>query len=81
LEEAIASYDKALEIRPDDHFSWYIKACCYALQGNVELTIENLQQAINLSPDQYRESAKTDLEFDSLREDKRFQALIQEGSS
>ncbi|RUR73569.1 tetratricopeptide repeat protein [Chlorogloeopsis fritschii PCC 9212] len=57
---------------------WYNKACCYALQGNFEQAIEALAQAINVNPDAYREMAKTDSNFDSIREDKRFQALIQE---
>jgi superkiller protein 3 len=47
------------------------------LQGNVEQAIENLQQAINLNPDENREMAKTDSDFDKIREDERFQALIQ----
>ncbi|OCQ89762.1 prenyltransferase [Nostoc sp. MBR 210] len=76
-EEAIASYDKALEFKPDYHEAWYNKACYYALQCNIEQTLENLQQAINLNPDEYRESAKTDSDFDNIRHDKRFQALIQ----
>jgi tetratricopeptide (TPR) repeat protein len=78
LEEAIASLDQALKFKPDKHQFWYNKACCYALQGNVEQAIENLQQAINLSPDECREMAKTDSDFDSIRDDERFQSLIQE---
>jgi tetratricopeptide (TPR) repeat protein len=78
LEEAISTYDQALKFQPDDPITFYNKACCYALQGNLEQAIENLQQAINLSPDKYREMAKTDSDFDSIREDERFQALIQE---
>ncbi|MEH2192778.1 MAG: tetratricopeptide repeat protein [Nostoc sp.] len=76
-EEAIASYDQALKFQPDNHNAWYNKACCYASQNNVELALENLQEAININPDEYREMAKTDSDFDSIREDKRFQALIQ----
>jgi tetratricopeptide (TPR) repeat protein len=76
--EAIASYDKALSIQPDDHYAWYGKACCYALQGNINQAIENLQIAINLNPEKWREWAKTDTDFDSIRDDERFQALIQE---
>ena len=78
LEEAVASYDQALNFKPDDYAAWYNKACSYALQGNIEQAIENLQQAINLSPDKYREMAKTDSDFDNIREDERFGALIQE---
>jgi tetratricopeptide (TPR) repeat protein len=77
LEEAIASYNQALEIKPNYVNCFYGKACCYSLQCNVDLAIENLQQAINLNPNEYREAAKTDSDFDSIREDNRFQALIQ----
>ena len=80
LDESITNYNKVLEIQPDNTDAFYNKAACYALQGNVEQGIENLQQAINLSPDKYRELAKTDSVFDSLRQDERFQALIQEES-
>jgi tetratricopeptide (TPR) repeat protein len=76
-EEAIASYDQALKFKPDYHQAWYNKACCYALQGNIEQILENLQQAINLNPDGYRHIAKTNSDFDSIREDERFQVLIQ----
>jgi len=76
-EEAITSYEKALKFKPDYHYAWYFKAGCYALQGNVDLAIENLQQAIKLNPDKYREKAKTNSDFDSIREDQRFQALIE----
>jgi Uma2 family endonuclease/Flp pilus assembly protein TadD len=80
LNEAIASYNKALEFKPDYADAFYNKACCYALQGDVEQALENLQQAIRLSPDEYREMAKAESDFDSIREDERFQALIQEES-
>jgi superkiller protein 3 len=46
------------------------------LQGNIDLAIAKLEQTINLNPDKYREMAKTDSDFDSIREDRRFQALI-----
>ncbi len=65
--EAIASYDQALKLKPDDAQAWYNKACTYALQKNIDLTLENLKQAINLNPE-YREMAKTDSVFDSIKE-------------
>ncbi|HAG83914.1 MAG TPA: hypothetical protein DCL61_22885, partial [Cyanobacteria bacterium UBA12227] len=80
IEEAIASFDKAIEIKPDNANAFYNKACTYALQSQIELALENLQQAINLNPDESRQIAKTDSDFDSIRSDNRFQALI-EGSS
>ncbi len=76
-EEAIASYDQALKFKPDYHQAWYSKACYYALQDNIEQALENLQKAINLNPDEYRKMAKSNSDFDRIREDERFQALIQ----
>ncbi|MEH1780631.1 MAG: tetratricopeptide repeat protein [Nostoc sp.] len=75
LEEAIASFDQTLKIKPDYHEAWYNKACCYGLLGNVNLAIENLQQAINLNP-KCREMAKTETDFDNIREYRQFQNLI-----
>ena len=66
-EEAIASFDEAVKIRSDDPDTFYNKACCYALQDNIEQAIENLQKAINLSPEKYREMAKTDSDFDRIQ--------------
>jgi tetratricopeptide (TPR) repeat protein len=79
-EDAIASFDKALEFKPDDDTAWYNKACSYGLQRNIEQALKNLQQAINLNPDKYREMAKTDSDFDSIRDDEQFQLLIEGGS-
>jgi tetratricopeptide (TPR) repeat protein len=60
-EAALTSYDKALEFKPDYHEAWYSKACYCAKIGNIEQSLENLQKAINLSPDKYLEMARTDL--------------------
>jgi tetratricopeptide (TPR) repeat protein len=74
-EEAIASYDKALQLNPNEPYLYYNKACCYGLQGNVELAIENLQRAISLDV-KCQDMAKTDKDFDRIREDVRFQSLL-----
>ncbi|BAY75021.1 TPR repeat-containing protein [Nostoc linckia NIES-25] len=76
FEEAIVSFNQTLKIQPDNYCAWYNKAHSYTLQGNIEQALENLQQAINLSPDECSEIAKTSSDFDSIREDERFQALI-----
>ncbi|HBY76505.1 MAG TPA: hypothetical protein DEG47_05735, partial [Cyanobacteria bacterium UBA11148] len=75
--EALASYDQALNFKPDDAGIFYNKACCYALQGNVALALENLERAIKPNPEKYREMAKTDSYFDTIRDDIQFQVLIQ----
>ena len=76
-EEAIASYDRSLQIKPDDSSSYYNKACAYSLQNNLELALENLQKVIQIAPEEYREMAKTDSDFDNIRHNSRFQELIQ----
>ena len=40
------------------------------------MSVENLQQAIQLAPNKYREMAQTDSDFDAIRADERFQALL-----
>jgi tetratricopeptide (TPR) repeat protein len=75
-EEAIASYEHAVEIKPNDATSFYNLACCYALQIMIDLALENLNKAINLSPEEYRHMAKSDTDFDNIRQDPRFQELI-----
>ena len=80
IEEAIASYDNALKLKPDYANAYYNKACVYALQENIPLTIENLKQAINLNS-KYLEMAKTDIDFDKIRHDSRFIDFINQSDS
>lgn len=77
-QDAIASYGQVIQIKPDFYLAWFGKARCYALPGDIELTIENLQQEINLNADKCRETAKTDSSFDKVREEERFKQLIWE---
>lgn len=74
-EDALASYDKALDIDPNAASVWYSKACCYAQLGKDLKTIENLQQAIDINPHRYSKLAKTNPDFDRLRKDERFKIL------
>jgi hypothetical protein len=48
----------------------------YSHVNQLELTLTNLQRAIELDP-KNRKLAKTDPDFDHIRNDARFQALIQ----
>ncbi|NER95456.1 MAG: tetratricopeptide repeat protein [Symploca sp. SIO1B1] len=75
-EEAIVSYDRAIQIKPDYAGAWYNKACCYALQADVTLAVENLQQAIELEPNKLSNAAKTDSDFEAIRENPLFTNLI-----
>ena len=74
-EDAIVSFDQALEIKPDYSSAFYNKAVCYSLQHETNLAIKNLQQAINLDP-KYQEQAKTDIDFDDISNEPIFRKLI-----
>jgi tetratricopeptide (TPR) repeat protein len=76
--KALDSYNKAIEIKSEYCAGvYYYKACCLALQHSIELVIKNLQGAVCINPEKYRNRAKTNSDFDSIREDERFQELIQ----
>ncbi|NJK41324.1 MAG: tetratricopeptide repeat protein [Acaryochloridaceae cyanobacterium SU_2_1] len=75
-DEAISSYDKALNFKPDQDQAFYNKACCYALQANPEAAVDNLKHAIALEPERYQKMAKTDSDFDLIRDHEAFQALL-----
>ncbi|MEH1909484.1 tetratricopeptide repeat protein [Nostoc sp.] len=77
-EQAIASYDKAIEMKPECCGGvYYYKACCFAKQDIIKFAIENLQRAIAISYEKYKNRAKIDSNFDGIRQDERFKALIQ----
>lgn len=76
-DEAIAAYDEALRIKPDKHQTLYNQACHYALFHQVDKALTCLQKAIALSnTDEYVKLAKADTDFDSIRNDPRFQSSI-----
>lgn len=77
-EQAIYSYDQAIAIKPECSAGvHYYKACCFALQGLGQLTIENLQRSIAMNPEKYRERAKYNSDFDNIHKDEGFESFIQ----
>ncbi|AFY70375.1 Tetratricopeptide TPR_1 repeat-containing protein [Thalassoporum mexicanum PCC 7367] len=76
LEEAIDSYDKAIEIKPNYAVLYYDRGGLYSLQGNVIKAIQDLKKAIELDST-HLNMVKTDKDFDNIRDDDRFKALIQ----
>ena len=74
-EEALLCFEQVLKIKPDDDLAWYNMACTYAVQNQIDLAIENLEKAILLDK-KYVKMAMEDSDFDSIRQDYRFQKLI-----
>jgi tetratricopeptide (TPR) repeat protein len=74
--EALAECEQAIKQNPKHESGYYGKACCYALQGEIGQAIDNLQKAIDIEPGHSRSEAKHNPDFDSIRDDERFRALM-----
>lgn len=81
-DQALHCFEKALELKSSSGSTYYSRAYYYLCLGNIEAAIADLQQAIGLSSsewkdDYWREMAKADPDFDSIREDDRFKQLME----
>jgi tetratricopeptide (TPR) repeat protein len=72
---AIAYFDQVIKANPEEFSLFYNKACCYALLGDVEEASVALQEAIYLNSE-CLDMAKTDSDFDAIRYDAGFRALM-----
>jgi hypothetical protein len=72
--------DRARELiaaHPEDARLLYNVACCESLAGRTDDAIEHLRLAISYAPDQLRALAAGDSDFDPIRDEPRFGALIE----
>jgi tetratricopeptide (TPR) repeat protein len=74
-------YDKAYEVLaetheeyPDDAGVLYNLACAESRLGRADDALAHLEQSITV--ERFRDAARTDPDFDSIREDERFKALV-----
>lgn len=74
-EEAQTSLKRAVNLKQDDSGSFYNGARLYALQGNSQLAVKNLRQAITLDPS-IRETAKSEPDFVDLENNEDFNKLV-----
>ena len=75
-EAAAAVCVEALERNPGDALALYNLACCEALLGRADDALGHLGAAIHAAPS-LRETAETDTDLDSLRDDPRFATLVE----
>ncbi len=76
-EEALTIVDQVLETDPDNHSFLYDKACYHSLLSQADLSIQCLQKAIALEGGtEYIDMAKTDSDFDAIRDHADFQRLL-----
>jgi len=75
-EEALADLNRSLELRPDNPRTFYNLACLFSLWGKTDEALDYLEKAIK-GNEKYREKAKTDKDFDNIRDDPRFKKLTE----
>ena len=66
-----------LDQHPDAWQGFFNAACLEARLGDRDRVVEQFERAVELEPEKAREFAKTDSDFDSIRDDPRFVALLE----
>jgi Flp pilus assembly protein TadD len=75
LDRAIESLEEALAAEPNDALVHYNLACYWSLANNKRQALVYLSRAIELE-DQYRNLVSDEPDFDPIRDDPTFQALV-----
>jgi len=75
LDMAIESLQEALAVEPNDALIHYNLACYWSLAKNKRQALSFLSRAIDLK-DHYRTLVATESDFDPIRSDPAFQALV-----
>jgi tetratricopeptide (TPR) repeat protein len=76
-EKSLQVFDQLISLESENYIGWYEKSRCLVLMGKVERAIDNLKEAIRLNPEQLPLMLKNDSDYDCIRDDERFQALIE----
>ncbi len=76
LDEAVDALNNVVKREPTDVAAWYYKASAEAMRGNTKPVVPFLSRAIEMDDD-FKERAKTDPSFDSVRDTPEFKALFE----
>ena len=76
LEKGRTLLKQLLDEHPDAWQGFFNAACLEARVGDKEKAIDFFERAVALEPEKAREFAKTDSDFDSVRDDPRFAAAL-----
>lgn len=74
--EALTDFKRIFELRANDPSALYNMACLSSLTHKTDDAISCLEKAIGLE-EKYREKARTDTDFDNIRDDPRFRRLVE----
>jgi tetratricopeptide (TPR) repeat protein len=77
LDAAAAAFERRLAMGADDPATRYYAAAVYALRGETERSLDELARAIAARPRLNAARARLEPEFESLRADPRFRALVE----
>jgi len=75
---ALESFERRIRLGADEPFTRYYAAAIHALRGDAEPALALLQRALAQQPAFTAARAAIEPEFDNLREDARFQRMLQE---
>jgi tetratricopeptide (TPR) repeat protein len=74
--DAISAYETAIKLNSKDEWAFYGIASIYGRQGNIDMVVKYLQQAIAIDPG-VKDSAREEKDFNPVRNNPQFKALIQ----
>ena len=75
-EEGLARADRAISLAPNDLSVLHNAACSYAHAGQTERALELMEKRLEMGGTMYREWLENDTDFDSVRDDPRFHAIL-----
>lgn len=73
-EKALADYDKAIELNPEDATAYYNFACIKSIMGEIDIAFDYLKKAIERGQD--KAWAWEDEDLDNLQIDERFEEIV-----
>lgn len=74
-DDALADYNRSLELSPDDPDVFFNLTCLFSLWGKTDDALAYLEKAIEVNR-KNREDAKTEKDFNNIRDDPRFKKLV-----
>lgn len=77
VDEGIGMAERALELAPNDIGVLYNVSCSFARAGRKDKALETLEQRLQKAGTIYREWVEQDSDLETLRDDPRFQALLE----
>lgn len=77
VDEGIGLAERALRLAPDDIGVLYNTACTFARAGLKERALDNLERRLQKAGIIYREWVEQDSDLESLRDEPRFQAILE----